>query len=566
MTNKLYRYPSARYLLLAIAWLCSFSAQGQYESWLNKTYSERVGEIKIFIDGLIFSPDSAAVMNKLAGLKEFGKKHHDKEMVLEADLVRAYYYSIHASDRNRVIGLFQQLIEEAREKGSLVLQARGHRHLSYYYWEYVKNYELAFEQFLLLDQVLEKMNSDAFPDKLDHLYQIGRAFYHFSEHREAIPYFKKALRLPETSFNKIYVNQARNTMGLSYQAIGQLDAADQCFRAIIRSNPGNIWEGIASGNLGYSYYLRNDYETAIPLLEKDISMAVKEQDWGLASGSGMTLADIYFRKDQEVAARKMTLQAREYVLRSGQYRRYQYLYPLMSKMYAAEGRLALSNAYLDSAIKVKDSLAREFNALQMMRAAQKAEQDQYKASVKDIEHKRHLNRMERNGLIGLVLLMIVIAFYWYRQQVKKQQRQEEQVRKAEEELASATKQLNEVAKHISEKNKLIELLQEQYNQPDNELFLQLQQSTILTEEEWDNFRSLFEKVHSGYLRRLKTKLPELSPAEIRFMTLAKLQFTNKEMAATLGVSQQAIRTTWHRLRKKLDLPEEGSLEELVNSI
>lgn len=556
----------AKFLLIAIAWLFSFSARGQYESWLNKSYSERVGDIKIFIDGLLFNPDSISILKKIDGLKEFGEKHKDKEIVLEAALVKAYYLSIHASDKNRVVDLFQQLIQSARDKGSLVLEARGHRHLSYYYWNYIKNYELAFEQFLLLDQVLEKMNSDAFPDKLDHLYNIGRAYYHFSEYREAITYFKKALRLPETSFNKIYVNQARNTMGLSYQAIGQLDSADQCFGEIIRSNPGNIWEGIASGNLGYDHYLRNDFEPAIPLLEKDVSMALKERDWGLASGSGMTLADIYFKKGQLADAKRQTLQAREYVLKSGQYSRYRYLYPLMSKMYAAEGRLQLSNAYLDSALFVKDSLVREFNALQMMRAAQKAEQDQYKASVKEIENKRRLNRMERNLLIGLVLLMILVAWYWYRQQVKKHQRQEEQVRRAEEELSLASKQLNEFARHISEKNKLIGLLQEQNGQQDNELYLQLQQSTILTEEEWDSFRSLFERVHSGYLRRLKTKLPELSPAEIRFMTLAKLQFTNKEMAATLGVSQQAIRTTWHRLRKKLDLQEEGSLEELVNSI
>ncbi|NML20945.1 tetratricopeptide repeat protein [Pseudoflavitalea sp. G-6-1-2] len=553
-------------MLLAILWLCSFSANAQYEHWLNRSYPERVGDIKIFIDGLLFNPDSNAILQRIEGLREFGKKHNDKEIMLEATLVNAYYLSIHAADRNRVVRLFQHLIDEAKEKGSLVYEARGHRHLSYYFWNYIKNYELAFEQFLLLDQVLEKMNSDIFPDKLDHLYQIGLAYYHFSEHREAITYFSKALRLPETSFNKIYVNQARNTMGLSYQAIGQLDSADQCFRDLIKANPGNIWEGIASGNLGYSYYLRNNYDAAIPLLEKDISMALKENDYGLASGSGMTLADIYFRRNQTEAARKQTVLCREYVLKSGQYSRYRYLYPLMSKMYAAEGNLSLSNVYLDSAIIVKDSLAREFNALQMMRAAQKAEQVQYRASVTDIENKRRLNKIERNILIAVVMMMIGIAWYWYRLQVKKQQRQEEQMRKAEEELATATRQLNEFARHISEKNKLIDLLQEQNGQQDNELFLQLQQSTILTEEEWDSFKSLFEKVHSGYLRRLKIKLPELSPAEIRFMTLAKLQFTNKEMAATLGVSQQAIRTTWHRLRKKLDLPEEGSLEELVNSI
>jgi hypothetical protein len=38
------------------------------------------------------------------------------------------------------------------------------------------------------------------------------------------------------------------------------------------------------------------------------------------------------------------------------------------------------------------------------------------------------------------------------------------------------------------------------------------------------------------------------------------------MAAALGVSQHAVRMTWHRLRKHINLAEEGSLEELVAQV
>jgi len=65
---------------------------------------------------------------------------------------------------------------------------------------------------------------------------------------------------------------------------------------------------------------------------------------------------------------------------------------------------------------------------------------------------------------------------------------------------------------------------------------------------------------------MQEKIPDLSPSEIRFMTLARLNFSNKEMAAALGVTPQAIRVTRHRLRKKLNLPDEQNLEELVQSI
>ena len=114
--------------------------------------------------------------------------------------------------------------------------------------------------------------------------------------------------------------------------------------------------------------------------------------------------------------------------------------------------------------------------------------------------------------------------------------------------------------------KFIETLQQQLDNGEKEALEQLHSTTILTDEEWEYFRQLFEKVHGGYLQRLKEKLPGLTPAETRFMALSKLKFSNKEMAATLGVSPQAMRVTWHRLRKKLELPEESSADELVNSL
>ena len=80
------------------------------------------------------------------------------------------------------------------------------------------------------------------------------------------------------------------------------------------------------------------------------------------------------------------------------------------------------------------------------------------------------------------------------------------------------------------------------------------------------FGQLFEKVHSGYLYRVKEKIPGLTPAETRLMALVKLQLSTKEMAAVLGISPNSVRSTWSRLRKKLNLPEEGTMEELLEII
>ena len=94
----------------------------------------------------------------------------------------------------------------------------------------------------------------------------------------------------------------------------------------------------------------------------------------------------------------------------------------------------------------------------------------------------------------------------------------------------------------------------------------LLESTILTEEDWKKFRQLFEKVYPGFFIRLKDKMLDLSPTETRLLALTKLQISPKDMSSMLGVSYDAIRKARQRLRKKINLPEEGGLEELVELI
>jgi hypothetical protein len=50
------------------------------------------------------------------------------------------------------------------------------------------------------------------------------------------------------------------------------------------------------------------------------------------------------------------------------------------------------------------------------------------------------------------------------------------------------------------------------------------------------------------------------------MALTKLKLGNKEMTAMLGVGQDAIRQYRSRLRRKLNLHEEGAIEAVVESV
>lgn len=147
---------------------------------------------------------------------------------------------------------------------------------------------------------------------------------------------------------------------------------------------------------------------------------------------------------------------------------------------------------------------------------------------------------------------------------------------ADSELENARKQLGIFTNALKEKNDLIESfrfeleqLQQSGHQQANSRVEQINtllNSTILTEDEWKSFRQMFDQVHPGFFIRLKEKLNDLTPAETRLLALTKLQLAPKEMAAMLGISYDAIKKSRQRLRKKINLPEEGSLDELVDMI
>jgi cell division protein FtsL len=212
-------------------------------------------------------------------------------------------------------------------------------------------------------------------------------------------------------------------------------------------------------------------------------------------------------------------------------------------------------------------MARKLNALYILRGNQKA----IGLKQRKLEEDKRLKTTQRNFLIVIVILLMLVGLYIiYAQRKRYEQKRlihELQLEQQKQELSMATEQLNEFAKTISEKNRLLEELEKKLgNSPDIALLTELRESTILTDAEWERFRKLFEQVHKGFTLRLKEKLPDLTQAETRLMVLAKLKFSNREMANALNISTQAIRTTWYRLRKKLNLPEEGSLEELVETI
>jgi DNA-binding CsgD family transcriptional regulator/tetratricopeptide (TPR) repeat protein len=551
-----------------------FVASAQYDSLLKKTYAERAPWLWKIGASVHIQPDSTAAFTIAGGLIEFGRKNKDAALQLEGELYAVFYLTKYfPGQKERIVASLKNIIQRASGFNSREVQWKAKQVLAGYYFYDLYAFEAAFEEYNDLYRILLPVTFREFPDKIHIMYYIGMAYFYFKDYAKAIQYFSENPGLyPANHFQHFMVHSVNN-IAAAYQQMGRLDSSDYYSNLVYEyavKVKDSTWMGIIKGNLGNNEYLRGRFDQAFPLLKACVAQAITDNDWGLASKSLITLSEIYFKQYNIPAANAALLQAEEFVKRSPQYQyeRYSQLYSLQAKMYAYQGNPKMSVRYMDSAAYVTDSLNRRFSGLLLSRALQKDAIVQQKAKMVEVENRKKLLNLKFYAFLIIAALAFVVTLFIYRnKRLKHKQEQvlkDMQLKEKEKELQMTREQLLDFTRHLAEKNELIQQHEEQNG--NRQVMQELEQTVILTGKDWGRFRELFEKVHPGYLQRLVQKIPGISPAEIRLMALAKLNFSNKEMASALGVTPQSIRVTWHRLRKKVDLGEEGSSDELVDQI
>jgi DNA-binding CsgD family transcriptional regulator len=136
---------------------------------------------------------------------------------------------------------------------------------------------------------------------------------------------------------------------------------------------------------------------------------------------------------------------------------------------------------------------------------------------------------------------------------------------AEDKAQRAIEQLDVFRQHLLEKNAEIEQLQaaieaKENSEDQNKRLAELTHHLILKEEDWTQFKALFDSVYPGFFIALRNKVPDVTQAEQSMAALTKLKLTAKEAANLLGVSPNTVYTTRRRLRQRLGLEQDSDLD------
>lgn len=86
------------------------------------------------------------------------------------------------------------------------------------------------------------------------------------------------------------------------------------------------------------------------------------------------------------------------------------------------------------------------------------------------------------------------------------------------------------------------------------------------DKDWEDFKLYFEQIHTGFYAKLTINYPDLTPLELRHCALIRLNLTLSECASILGISNDSIKVSRTRLRKKLNLDPNQSLSEFILGI
>ncbi len=255
-------------------------------------------------------------------------------------------------------------------------------------------------------------------------------------------------------------------------------------------------------------------------------------------------------------------------------------------LYQLNKRYAEANLYLDTFYVIVDSLNQEKDANMLANLEAQISAEKYLADKVLLEKENNRQRVIRNAswmVSGMAILLLIGMIYGLRMRQQRKQRILELERqkaeleqlKAEEKLAHYRHRLGHYIGSIREKNRLIEQLRVEITRgsssdvtgvSNNDMLEQLYDSIILTEDNWVEFKSVFEKVHPGFIRKVQHDYPDLTVAELRLLLLLKLGLDKQEMAAMLGISQESVRKARQRLRKKLALDSYKDIPGFIEEV
>ena len=398
------------------------------------------------------------------------------------------------------------------------------------------------------------------------------------EYDESVQYAKKGIAAwKKLDYENDYENpykyriKALNTIGICFYEKKQHDSAGAYYRKALQlanENKDTLLAGNVMGNIGRLLYEQNKYDSAYSLFKTDYLNNKDDSIYNDAANALQWMAKANLAIGNKAGALAETREAIRLLelWPNGTYLRD--CYNTLKQIFKAMGNYDSAFYYNDRHTSLNDSLEKVVAVSSLAIATAKLNAEKSRYDIQNLNNEKRSELLLRNIIIVVIVLLFLIALL-----ILNRKRLNEKIKKEkiEQEMLLATGQMKIFTSNIIEKTNLIEKLELQVKDKEatteqQAIITALCQQTILTEEDWFRFKSLFEKIHPGFFKKIKDKFPDITLAEQRTAALTRLQLTTKQIASILGISADSVHKSRQRLRQRFQVGVDANLEELMANL
>lgn len=256
----------------------------------------------------------------------------------------------------------------------------------------------------------------------------------------------------------------------------------------------------------------------------------------------------------------------------------------LSEIYTKLGFHEEALSHFETYALLKDSIFQKDRSNQMLRLEEQYKSEKQAKEIVLLNAQNELAETKRKGLIAGLIGVLVLSGVIINREIQRRKKTKElfvselklsqsEASRLQDQLEFKNKELTAQALHIAQKNEMLnaikselEELRKKEETPHLGGVLSKINLDAQIDRNWDQFIQLFTDTNQDFLQTVSTRYPTITKNELRLCALLKMNLTSKDIGTILNISDDGVKKARYRLRKKMQLETNDSLEAVIVNI